>query len=90
MKVYLTQDTADSIRSVCDTVLSSTCLIIRQVAQLLGKITSSLPGAMFGPLYYHNLDMNKTKAPKEAKGNFDQVITLSQDAIPEIHWWENM
>eukprot|EP00794_Sanderia_malayensis_P001725 gene1725-1923_t len=87
MTVYLTQDRAHSIKRVCDTVLSSTCLTIRQVAQLLGKITSSFPGAMFGPLYYRNLDMNKTKALKEAKGNFDQVIKLSQDAIAEIQWW---
>eukprot|EP00794_Sanderia_malayensis_P010313 gene10313-11382_t len=87
MTVYLTQDRADSIKRVCDTVLSSTCLTIRQVAQLLGKITFSFPGAMFGPLYYCNLDMNKTKALKEAKANFDQVIKLSQDAIAEIQWW---
>ena len=87
MKVYLTQDRADSIKSVCNTFLSSTCPTIRQLAQLLGKITSSFPGAMFGPLYYRNLDMNKTKALKEAKGNFDQVIKLSPDAVAEIQWW---
>lgn len=44
---------------------------------------------MHGPLYYRKLDREKTLALKQNKGDFDSVMTLSQDAKSELHWWVN-
>ena len=44
---------------------------------------------MDGPLYYRELEKNKTQALKEAKGNFDATMVLSQGAKAELHWWES-
>ena len=43
---------------------------------------------MYGPLYYRELDKDKTQALKEAKGDFDATMALSQNAKTELHWCE--
>ena len=60
MKIYLTADRKQSIKNDCHMMLGTRHLEIRDVAMVLGKITTSFPGVMMGPLHYRCLDMNKT------------------------------
>lgn len=52
------------------------------MARLLGLVTSNFPGVTYGPL-----QMEKIRALKTNKGNFDKTMSLSHAAISDINWW---
>ena len=62
-------------------------LIIRKIAKLLGKFTSSFPVVRFGPLHYRSLERDKILTLKFAKGNFDKEMKVSQAGKMDILWW---
>lgn len=62
MTITLTQEKALALQTACITLLNTTSPTITEVAQVLGKIVSSLPGEVFGALYYRHLEQDKTRA----------------------------
>ena len=58
MTVRLTREKAQSIKLDCEHFLqkSEMTLTIREVAQIVGKLVSSFPAVLHGPLYYRNLE----------------------------------
>ena len=62
---------------------------IREVARVIGKIVSSFPGIMYGPLYYRELENDKSLAAKTNKGNFNASMAISPEAQMELKWWVN-
>ena len=62
---------------------------IRELSQVLGLLTSSIPGVMYGPIQHRSLDMNKAMALQGTRGNYDQRMTLSSSAKHDLHWWVN-
>ena len=89
MTIRLTREKALDLKNVCQALLhKSKTPTIREVAQVIGKIVASFPGVMHGPLYYRELEKNKTLALKEPKGNFEATMVLSQGARTELQWWE--
>ncbi|CAB4004433.1 Hypothetical predicted protein, partial [Paramuricea clavata] len=89
MTIRLTSDKAIDLKKACKALrTASKPQTIREVARIIGKIVASFPGVMYGPLYYRELDKDKTQALKEAKGDFDATMALSQGAKTELHWWE--
>jgi hypothetical protein len=87
MCVSLTPERAQKLIEACQKLLQNACPTIREVAQVLGMMTSSFPGVMFGPLHYRSLDMDKTNALKQSKGNFEGKMSMSQESITEVKWW---
>ena len=51
------------------------------------KLVSNFPGVLHGPLYYHNLEKDKSTALANKKENFDAHMKLSTQAIAELTWW---
>ena len=64
-------------------------LLIRKIARLVGKFTSSFPAVSFGPLHYRSLERGKILVLKLAKGNFDKKMKVSQGGVVDILWWIN-
>lgn len=62
MTITLTQEKALALQTACITLLNTTSPTITEVAQVLGKIVSSLPGEVYGALYYRHLEQDKTRA----------------------------
>ena len=62
---------------------------IRELSQVLGLLTSSIPGVMYGPIHHRSLDMNKAMDVQGTRGNYDQRMTLSSSAKYDLHWWVN-
>ena len=87
MRVYLTTERATSICNACTSLLNNPKPSIRDLARVIGLITASFPGVMYGPLHYRALDVNKTRALKNSKGDFEETVILSVNAIQELHWW---
>ena len=64
MQVSLTPDRALKLKDACENLLAIVSPSIRDVAQVLGLMTSSFPGVMYGPLHHKFLEMDKTRALK--------------------------
>ena len=87
MTVKLTPERALKLKTACLENLEATTPLIRDMAQLLGLMTSSFPGIMYGALHYRVLEMEKTCALKQTKRNFYRSMTLSSEAKSDIQWW---
>lgn len=89
MTMPLTTEKASKVKDACATLLNNLSPTIREVSQVLGLLTSSMPGVMYGPIHYRSLDINKTLALQGARGNYDQHMTLSSGAKLDLNWWVN-
>ena len=89
MTVELTLDKKESLSNNCKALLSTPVVLIRELAQVIGKIVSSFPGVMHGPLYYRYLERDKTIALRNNQGDFDAYTPLSDEAVSELNWWIN-
>ena len=87
MQVSLTQERTLKLKEACENLLATASPCIRQVAQVLGLMTSSFPGVMYGPLHHKFLEMDKTQALKAHRGNFDKNMSLSHEATTDLKWW---
>ena len=89
MTVSLTPEKAKKLKGAVTRLLSCNRPLIREVAQLIGLIISTFPGAMYGPLYFRNTEGEKAEAIKLNQGNFDAAMELSTNAQLELQWWIN-
>ena len=87
MWVSLTPERAQKLVKACCKQQNNPHPTIREVPQVLGLMTSSFPGVIFGPLHYRSLEMDKANTLKENKGNFDKRMHMSHDSISDIKWW---
>lgn len=88
MTVYLTQQQQLKLKNACLHIIKIQRPTIRLVAQLLGLMTSSFPGVMYGPPYYRRLDMEKTDALSRC-GDFEGTMELTPPVLEDINWWIN-
>ena len=88
MTVRLTSEKALALKIDCQKFLKKSpgTIVIRALAQI-GKLVSSFPGVLYGPLYYRHLERDKTTALAIAHGNFDARMTLSEHSALELQWW---
>ena len=87
MTIKLTDEKKTKLINHCITILGSPKITIRELAQILGKISSSFPGVKYGRLHYRGLERQKTAALRQHRGNFNAQIYLSEEAIVDIQWW---
>ena len=87
MWVSLTPERAQKLVEACCKLQNNPHATIREVGQVLGLMTSSFPGVMFGPLHYKSLEMDKANALKENKENFDKRMHMSHDSFSDIKLW---
>lgn len=87
MRVTLTPERTANLKQLCLHALKHPKLTIRELAQLIGTLVSSLPGMQYGPLHYRSLEFLKTKALSLNKGNFDAVLTINSAGMEDLQWW---
>lgn len=87
MQVYLTQEKSRKAISVCFDLYHSKCYTIQAVSRVIGYTISSFLGVMYGPLYFWQLEREKTLALKCHRGNFDSTMFLSEESLTELKWW---
>ena len=88
MTVCLTQQKQHKLKNACLHAINVQRPTIGLIAQLLGLMTSSFPGVMYGPLYYRRLDMEKTKALSQCR-DFEGTMKLTPHVLEDINWWIN-
>ena len=87
MTVTLTDEKKTDLKEKLENLLERETLTIRGVASVVGHIVALFPASGFGPLYYRNVEGDKTNALKIANGDFDKHMWLSEQAKSDIYWW---
>ena len=87
MTISLPDLKREKIKSLCESVLTSSEIKIRFLAEFIGVIVSSLPAVENGALFYRFLESNKIDALKQAKGNFEALTSLTEESRAEVIWW---
>ena len=87
MIIRLTDKKAIKIKQTCQALIKQKYPVIRDVASLLGQLTASFPGVMYGPLYYRRLDIEKNNALMQKAGNFEAKMAISALAKADLQWW---
>ena len=59
MTVSLTAEKRDDLQALIRAILFKPQNTIRTISRVIGKIVASLPAALFGPLYYRNLEKDR-------------------------------
>ena len=75
--------------NLCTATRLTHTLTIRELAKLIGNLAASLEAALYGRLFYRQLERDKIKSLQQNKGNFEANITLSDLSKKELTWWEN-
>ena len=70
MKITLTTDKIAKITNHISKLLDSSSPTIREVAQVIGYIISSLPAVQYDQCHYSAIEHDKITALKKSKGNF--------------------
>ena len=87
MTVRLTAEKVLRIKDKCSKLLRCTTVSVQNLAEVIGLLVSSFPGVIHGPLFYRNLENDKTDALRQNKGNYEADIRLSQESVAELQWW---
>ena len=87
MTVKLAPRKVANLKELAVRMLKSKSISIREFAKLIGKMVAAEPGVKYAPLYYKTLELDKDKALKITKGNFDCEINVSEQSKECIQWW---
>ena len=74
MRVYLTPDKTGRVLAACQMLLCGNYVSIREVAQVIGLLVSSLPAVHYGPPFYRNLEIDENEALHKNRGNFEALM----------------
>jgi hypothetical protein len=87
MKITVTNEKAKAIVQLGNEILQKELVVIRKLAQLIGKLVASELGVNYAPLYYKVLEIEKYDALKQNYGNFEGKLKLSDEGRSCIQWW---
>lgn len=71
MTVRPTPEKAEKLKQKCLAVLTKTHVSIHDVSEVIGLMVSMFPGVEYAQLFYRSLAIDKIKALKESRGNFN-------------------
>ena len=79
----LPRDKVRSIRRECEGLIANPVATVRQLAHLLGRLSSSIQAVFPAPLYYRYLQQAKIQVLRSGGHNESQVF-LNQEAKEEL------
>ena len=89
MTVRLTVERRSKIKTSVRNLLRLPKITIQNVAEVVGQLVATFPAVPHGKLFYRYVDIDKTEALKQAKGDFSAPMVLSQQASADLTWWLN-
>ena len=87
MSITFTLEEKEKILNLCREILRENVVTIRLLSKVIGNLVAAFPAVTLGPFYYTALEMDKTKALQQAKGNYDASVRLSNEVKKELCWW---
>ena len=86
MTLLLPDCKVEAIKAHCLGLLARQDVSVRELSQLIGKMTASIQAIFPAILHYRSLQHLKHQALAQQRG-FDATIALSSEAREELHWW---
>ena len=87
MYVCLTKNRQEKLIKTCKLVKSMVTVSLQLLASMIGLMVASFVAIPIGKIYYRQLEREKIEGLKAKKGDWEQKIKLSSEAIKEIDWW---
>ena len=87
MSLWLPERKMEEIKGHCAQLLNSKEAPVRELAQLVGKLTSTVRAVLPAPLHYRHLQMAKTKALLKGGQSYETQVSMSEGAQEELRWW---
>ena len=90
MTLSLPMEKIDKIRKECRHTLNHQDVTGRQLAHIIGLMTSILPAVLPAPLHYRALQRLRVEALGRKKfPDYDKPVKLSLEAVEDLQWWIN-
>jgi hypothetical protein len=86
MTLHLPDYKVEAIKADCNNLIARHDVSVRELSQLIGRLTASIQAIFPAPLHYRHLQHLKLQALAQRKG-YDATIALSKEAEEELHWW---
>lgn len=87
MTISITTKKAGKNLDLCKEFARSKKTTIRELSTAICNLVASFPAVPHGKLFYRQLENEKITALKEARGQFDAEIRLSDLALSDLQWW---
>ena len=87
MIITLTEEKKQKLKTLVLNLLRIKKPTIRYLAKVIGSITSFMPAAILGPLFYRYFENDKVTSLRLNKGNFDAPAKISSEGKQELEWW---
>ena len=88
MTLALPRDKVRKVKKECQSALNHPQVTVRELAKLLGHLTSTIQAVFPGPLHFRHLQGDKNKALAHL-GSYDSRVQLSLQALEELIWWRD-
>ena len=89
MTVQLAPRKVNKLKELAIKTMIAKSVTIREFAKLIGTMVAAEPGVKYAALYYKTLELDKDKALKINKGDFDGEMYISMQSKECIQWWIN-
>ena len=90
MSASLPQKKKDKIISHCQGILKEQSVSVRELTQVLGRLSSTATLMLAAPLQYQAIQKQQI-AEVAITNNFDSMIVFTEEARKELQWWvENL
>ena len=88
LSLALPRDKIRNVRKECQALLNLPLVTVRQLAKLLGHLTSTIQAVFPGPLHFCHLQNEKNRALVHSQ-TYDSATPLSPQAREELVWWRD-
>ena len=88
MTLALPREKVRKVKKECQSVLNYPQVTVRELAKLIGHLTSTIQAVFPGPLHFRHLQGDKNKSLAQF-GYYDSLIQLSPQALEEPVWFRD-
>ena len=88
LTLALPRDKVKRVRRECQALMTSPQVTVRQLAKVIGHLTSTIQAVFPGPLHFRHLQADKNRA-LDGQQTYDSLIHPSPQASEERQWWRD-
>lgn len=87
MVAYLPEGKVEKVTNACSKLLERGKGTIQEVASVVGLISSYAKAVDYGDNHTKRLEIDKVRALRDSKGNFDVMMEVSKGGKQDLKWW---